>query len=314
MIKDLSTVKVGVIGRGYVGNALLLYLNDRKIDARLIERGQKPEVAAMRYDVVVNAAGHVGINNLEDVQEHYSELKESNVEMPQSYAEACSKTGSRFIHMSSGCVYSGYKGFDSLQPNPEILGSEGWVESDPTNSDGNSYIISKISAEETLQGFKNVTILRPRMIFDETSSPKNLLLKLIKYNQDVLVDGFNSITSMNMICECVASILKEFPNPMYDETYHINYLFPITSSEICGIIQSVIPSFNVTDNWIDADTFNARNDVKRSFTTLNSQKMLAHELYSSGELDAVDEIVRCLHILKKNKSFRDFASQYGVTP
>jgi len=72
------------------------------------------------YDYVINCIGGIKQNALNDEQ-----LYRLNVVFPQKLAAACEQAGSRLIHISTDCVFSGEKGQSTELDEPKPVDSYG---------------------------------------------------------------------------------------------------------------------------------------------------------------------------------------------
>ncbi len=169
-------------GRGYLGGKLKEIFPDAtvpKVDiadpvaVRHILDEAKP-------DIVINAAGKTGKPNVDWCEDHKEETIRSNVTGPLVLLDECMQRKIYLVHIGSGCIYSGSK-------------PGGYTEEDEPNFTGSFYSLTKALSDRLLKPFP-VLQLRIRMPFDGTSSPRNLLTKLIGYKR--VLDVKNSITYM----------------------------------------------------------------------------------------------------------------------
>ena len=93
-----------LFGHGYVGNAIAKYFNETGEGFYWSHHDDKN---VLQSDVVVNAAGYVGIQNVDACELHKEECIEGNVIWPMKLEQKYKYTP--IIHVSSGCVYNGYK-------------------------------------------------------------------------------------------------------------------------------------------------------------------------------------------------------------
>src|SRR5262249_23640971 len=132
-------------------------------------------------DVVINCAGRTGRPNVDWCERHRAETLRSNVTGPLVLLGACLRPGAYLAQLGSGCLYSGDNG------------GTGFAEGDPPNFAGSYYSRTKAWAEQALREFP-VLILRPRMPFDGSGSPRCLLTKLAGYRR--VLDAPNSLTHL----------------------------------------------------------------------------------------------------------------------
>ncbi len=166
---------------GYLGSALRAEFSAAatpRVD--IAEMRSVAEVLdRVRPDVVINAAGRTGKRNIDWCEDHRVETLHGNVTGPLVLLEQCAIRDIRLVHIGTGCVYSGDNGGD------------GYGESDPPSFSGSFYSRTKSWVDQVLAGFP-VLILRPRMPFDASDHPRNLISKLLTYPK--LIDVQNSMT------------------------------------------------------------------------------------------------------------------------
>jgi 3,5-epimerase/4-reductase len=167
--------------RGYLGHHFLALFPAASTPR--IDIGDAPAVRQVLEEpgvrTVINCAGRCGSPNVEWCEDHKAETVHSNVLGPLVLLEECMRKDIYFVHISSGCLYSG----DNR--------GRGYSEEHPPNFAGSFYARTKAWAEQALREFP-VLILRPRMPFDGSTSERNLIMKLRGYRR-VLVEQ-NSLT------------------------------------------------------------------------------------------------------------------------
>lgn len=136
---------------------------------------------AEKPDVVINAAGKAGHPNVDWCEDHKMETVRSNVAGPLVLLEECAKRSLYWVHMSSGCIYTGDNG------------GRGFTEEDAPNYAGSFYSRTKAWSDQILKEFP-VLQLRLRMPFDASDDPRNLIVKLKKYTK--VLDEPNSLTHL----------------------------------------------------------------------------------------------------------------------
>ncbi len=155
--------------------------------------------------VIVNCAAKTDMIWCESNRE---ECFYNNVEAPVALFKRVSKVlpvSTVFIQISSGCIWDGpynSNGFpfesDAL-PEPQCVYTESKVQCESSLID--SYY-RNYGNDRTV----SLRIFRPRLIFSEVNSPRNLLCKLLKYEN--LIDDYNSFTSCATIRKCVHGIAE----------------------------------------------------------------------------------------------------------
>lgn len=259
-----------LVGHGYVGKYIAAEMTKtntafRWVNHEYIINAGVPEECT----VVINAAGFTGVPNVDACEKNKDDTMNGNVLFPV-FLEYVSRVP--VIHISSGCVYSGY---------PE----GGFTEEDPTNlffDNGSFYSASKSLVQELLVPYleKRSYLFRIRMPFGPDNLDKNLLMKYYKY--DKLVDFENSVSYL----PDVAAAAVHF-------ALHIDFIPP-------GIYNAVNPQptstkkiteiMGLNKEWFTQEEFKAAVVAPRSNCTLNPDKMQAVFKFKDTE-DALKDAV-----------------------
>jgi len=171
-----------IIGKGQVGSILIDALTDYNVTLwqhSLIDLNLN-ELAKLSPDVVINAAGKTELLWCET---HAREAFHSNVEAPIAVYRAVRSLNDKafFIQFSSGCIWDGPyrsdgKPFEPYDP--------------PTPAAFYSWTKSACDALLLDEDPNRIAILRPRQVFSPIKSPRNTLMKLVRYEK--LIDTPNS--------------------------------------------------------------------------------------------------------------------------
>lgn len=159
-------------------------------------------------NIVINAAGYTGKPNVDACELDKENCYYGNVIFPLLLAEACSLTNTPFGHVSSGCIYGGYK--------------KAFVEDDEPNfsfvqDNCSFYSGTKAHAERLLKEYPNSYVWRLRIPFDNTSSPRNYISKLLNYKK--LLNLPNSISHKSeFVNACLQCFEKQVPFGTYNIT------------------------------------------------------------------------------------------------
>ena len=206
-------------GRGFMGRKFLSVYPDAV--APSVDIADVTAVARtldeVKPDIVINAAGKTGVPNVDWCEDHKLETIHSNVTGPFVLLEECGKRGIYWVHLSSGCIYSGDNG------------GKGFSEEDPPNFAGSFYSRTKAWSEMVLKEFP-ILILRLRMPFDKDPHPRNLLNKLKEYTH--ILDAQNSITYLPDFLEAAEQLIAKRRTGIYNmvnagsiSPYHIMELY-----------------------------------------------------------------------------------------
>jgi dTDP-4-dehydrorhamnose reductase len=198
-------MKPVIIGNGYIGSGFADFFNKNNIDHKVISRSEidyttKKGIkhAVSHGDIIINCAGVTGETSIDDCEQIYDEAMRVNGLLPSLLLkEASTQNNKPFIHISTGCVFSG----DEKTP---------FKETDDPNLLYGAYRKSKLEGEKKLiETDKNFWIFRIRMPFDDRKVSRNWVVKLIKY--DKILSGINSVTHVDSFCEDVWEIVNNHP-------------------------------------------------------------------------------------------------------
>lgn len=202
-------MKIVILGAGgYIGTAFLERFPDAATPK--IDIADPQAVHAMldahKPDVVINAAGKTGRPNVDWCEDHKAETLHANVLGPMVLREACAERGIYWVHLSSGCMYAG----DNE--------GRGFSEDDEPNFHGSYYSRTKVWSEAVLRELASegagILIIRPRMPFDGTLQPRNLLTKLANYS--TILDEPNSITFVPDMINAAAQLIEQRAKGIYN--------------------------------------------------------------------------------------------------
>ena len=261
-------MKILILGRGYVGQALQanlpLHMEDCQVDLKSREELDYHIYDTLfRYIVqthpqyVINTCGYTGRPNVDACEDDKDNTWYYNVVLPVILQQVCAATRTKFIHVSSGCIYDGYtKRFEETdQPNFGL-----------TNPDSSWYSKTKHACEMMLRK-TDATILRIRMPFCTTTSERNVLTKLLKY--DNIINQTNSMTCIEDFSEFIAKILEK---PIPIGVYNVTNPGAPTTRDITGVFKE----YNlVNDNWnyISLEELKKYTTTGRSNCVLSTQKI-----------------------------------------
>jgi dTDP-4-dehydrorhamnose reductase len=193
--------KILLIGRGQIGQALSKDLSDFSIHswARDLDDLSIDEIRSIAPEAIVNAAGKT---NLAWCEANAREAIRSNLEAPvRLYKRILTYNREhsaiiRFVHFSSGCIWDGPYDDDGNPFTPDSPPSPVCL-----------YSWTKAAADALLlqENAESIAILRPRQIYSGSLSPRNTLVKLMKYPR--LVDTPNSMSSIEVIEKTLRYVL-----------------------------------------------------------------------------------------------------------
>lgn len=202
---------------------------------------------------IVNAAGFTGVPNVDACEIYKDECVDGNILFPIALEKRANEIP--ILHISSGCVYTGYK-------------NGGWTETDKPNFTFNNasfYSACKGLEQELLTPFMNKSYLfRIRMPFGPDRTPKNLLTKYETYSK--LIDFENSITQVEELAKCVINFIAT--KPPYG-IYNVCNPGGITTKEIVQLM-------GIEKEWMTEEEFKSITTAPRSNCVLNTDKLKAY--------------------------------------
>lgn len=195
--------KVLILGKGYVGSILFRSTKDTSDIEYQVHSKESLDYSnlsvlnkyILNNDIthVVNCFGFTGRPNVDECETRKEECWNLNVVLPLKISRLCESLGIQYIHISSGCIYTGYdKVFKETDtPNFGLF-------------DYSSFYSKSKHAFETMNSYG--TVIRIRMPFGDELVDRSYLTKILKYNN--IVDFVNSKTYIPNLCEFVDLIIK----------------------------------------------------------------------------------------------------------
>jgi 3,5-epimerase/4-reductase len=197
--------------RGYLGTRFLQRYPNALTPALDIadQAAVRAALDTLKPDAVINCAGKTGVPNVDWCEDHKEETVRANVTGPLILLEECLKRGIHLTHISSGCIYTGTE-------------AEPFTEDDPPNFLGSFYSRTKAWTDQILKDFPaggpdqrgGVLVLRLRMPFDGTDSPRSLITKLRKYAR--VLDARNSITHIPDFLDAAQALIAKKKTGIYN--------------------------------------------------------------------------------------------------
>jgi dTDP-4-dehydrorhamnose reductase len=236
------------LGGGFVGQAfghyltrsVLDYTDPFKFERLLIER--KPTV-------VINCAGMTGRPNIDECESRRAETLQANLVLPANLSSICEDHGVTFVHMSSGCIYSGDKD------------GNGWLESDKPDP-LSFYSETKALAEELVKGY----IIRLRMPFSLSPSSRDFINKLMRYPK--LISHDNSLTYLLDLVNATDALLEQ-KAPL--GIYNVVNTGSVTHAEIVNVFRE--EGVKWAPEFIGDQEFTGMVKATRSNCVLNNKKI-----------------------------------------
>lgn len=243
------------------------------------------ELDTHRPDIVINAAGKTGRPNIDWCEDHKLETIHSNVTGPLVLLRECGERGIYWVHLGSGCIYSGDNN------------GKGFSEGDPPNFSGSFYSRTKAWIDRMLGEFtdQGILVLRLRMPFDGSLEERNLISKLKKYAH--VLDAQNSMTYLPDFFMGVRKLTEERRTGVY------NFVNPGTVSpyEIMQRYKEIVdPSHSFSQ--LTLENLPTVTKAGRSTCVLNADKLRKAGIRMRPVKEAIDESLRSIssHIALQN--------------
>ncbi|MBT3835560.1 sugar nucleotide-binding protein [Candidatus Peribacteria bacterium] len=228
-------------------------------------------------DCVINCAGKTGRPNVDWCEDNKLETMRANVEGPLILLDECMKRNIYFVHLSTGCVYTGDNG------------GKGFSEDDPPNFTGSFYSRTKGWSDQIMHDFP-VLNLRLRMPLCDERDPRNLIMKLSKY-QNVL-DVENSITYVPDLIRIAKTLIEK----KKIGTYNIINPGPISPYRIMQLYKEIVDPAHEF-NRMTLEELPNHTKAGRSNCTLNTDKLKNEGIELE---DAESVVIKALNAYKLN--------------
>ena len=273
-----------ILGKGYIGTQLNRYLLTKGYQVILVDYKTmnyhnvsilNKYILNNSISTIINCSGFTGRPNVDEAQLKKEKCWELNVLSPIKVASLCNKLNVKYIHISSGCIYSGYdKEFEENDvPNFGLF-------------DTSSFYSKSKHAFELHTRDLNYKLLRIRMpICEDLKQPRNFINKIMKYEN--LIDYKNSKTYIPDLCGFINILLKSsnvWKNKGQD-IYNIINPEALTTKELVELLKPLYPDAN--PNWVNIEDLNIT--APRSNCVLNGKK--ASKLYNfRTETQIIEEL------------------------
>ena len=275
--------KILILGKGYVGKHLKGVLGERGsiVSREDLDYHNKKEFGEyLNYHpnikVVVNCSGFTGRPNIDQAELMKEDCLNLNTISPLNVMAACNKKNVKYIHISSGCIYTGYK--------------EEFEEDSESNfgmfHESSFYSKTKHLFEILAKNSGNgADIIRVRMPFCGVKSNRSYLTKILGY--DKLIDYTNSKTSISELCIFIDKLAsKRLEDPATESVYRVHNIVntkPLTTSRVISILKeyghsnenwSIVP---IEDIDIAAPRSNCILKTSKSFKRLVGREIKSEE-------------------------------------
>lgn len=236
---------IRLIGHGYIGKQIAKTLSINKI---IYTWASHKDAIPANTSFIINAGGYTGTPNVDACEKLKDECADGNILFPVQLEQ---KSNVPILHISSGCVYTGYGKDYTEEDEPNF-----------TFSNASFYSGCKAIAQQLLMPYMQRSYLfRIRMPFGPERNPKNLLTKLETYSE--LVNCQNSITHIEDLANTVVFFVKNRPETgIYNICNHGSTTTKEIASSIC-----------LEKKWMTIEKFNSITAAPRSNCVLSTKKI-----------------------------------------
>ena len=265
-----------ILGKnGYIAEAIVKELKSRNVDHIALSRTDVDYTDVATFDnwlsnnaykktvkhrniSIINCAGYIGKPNVDACELNKAGTVEGNVVFPALLSQLCANKGYLYTHISSGCIYGGYE--------------KDFTEEDAPNFDfqnGSFYSGTKALAEKIVkENNPNSYIFRLRIPFDEFSSPRNYITKMLNY--DKLLNARNSFSHRADFAKYTIDLIEQgVPSGIYNVTNKGS----LTTKDVIGLMKK----YKIVDKEIkfysNLDDFMQQITAPRSNCVLNTDKI-----------------------------------------
>ena len=251
--------KIVILGNGYVGKNLYVKIEKRKLlnynDVKSLEAYLDKE----KPDYVINCSGFTGRPNVDEGELKKELCFELNTFGPLRVSNVCKLKNINYIHISSGCIYTGYD-----MP---------WEEDDEPNfglfdEDSSTYSKSKHAFE---LGCDWGLILRVRMPFCDILHDRSYLTKIYKY--DNLIDRVNSKTYIPQLLDFIEHFVSNDYEAKEKDILNFVNPEPLSTKKVTKLMEKfdvVNPSWEWV-HYCDLETIAHRSNCVMSTDKLENE-------------------------------------------
>lgn len=281
-----------ILGAGYVGTELYSHSNKEHISFFLKSRKDldysnnlelRKFILNNDINYVVNCSGFTGRPNVDEGELKKKDCWYLNVLLPLKISKICKDIGIGYIHISSGCIYSGYE--------------KEFTEHDESNFglyDHSSFYSKSKHAFETLNDYG--CTIRVRMPFSNDLNDRSYITKILKY--DNLVNYKNSKTYIPDLCEFIEHIIEK--NISTSSIGVINFVNPeaLDTKDVTDMMKS----YNLENkNWkfVDIKDINMAAPRSNCVLSIDKLKTLFPDFVLQPEASAIDQALNNIDICSK---------------
>ena len=256
--------KVLILGKGYVGGDVLASMaKNPTIDVQALSKADldysdewelRNFLSKNKVDYLVNAQGFTGRPNVDQAEVEKEACWKYNVQVPLMFSRVCKELYIQPIHITSGCIFTGYdKAWSEIdEPNYGVF-----------NPDASFYSTSK-HAFESVNDY-GITI-RIRMPFCDILHDRSYLTKIHKY--DNLIQAVNSKTYIPDLVDFIETLVED--GRIGTDTVHLCNPEPLDTGSVIDLMRG----FELENlNWSFVDFEELGCKANRSNCTIDSTKV-----------------------------------------
>lgn len=274
-------MKISVLGKN---SFIASHLNYEIIPERLLADQKQILSILDKYqpNVVINCMGYCGVKNIDDCETNKERTLESNLTIPTILATECAKLNIKMIHIGSGCIYYG----ESPNIKVSLAGprDNGWKEdSNPKLQNASFYSKIKYACDLAIGNLPNVCVLRIRMPISDKNAPRNLINKLLKYEN--ILEAENSVTFIKDLVNVIDWVIENNKTGIY----HVTNPTPLTHIQILEEYRKYHPEHKY--NKINEEQLQEFISAPRSNCFLNTDKLTQEGFTMTPTLQGLEECI-----------------------
>lgn len=273
-----------ILGAGFIGSFLKKNLDNTNYNITLLnqntlnytdEKTLANILKTFDYNFVINCCGYTGRPNVDGCEHNKQQCWYYNVTVGSTIDKICTSYNKKCIHVSSGCIYTGYeKAFsENDEPNFGIF-----------NPNSSFYSKSK-HAFETIANIKENAVLRIRMPFCKENLDRNYLLKILKY--DKLISYNNSLTCVEDFCNFIDKLMQNYSPGIFN----VVNPQPVNAREITNLLKK---NGKINNNWSFVDPSDLNIIAQRSNVCLSTDKIKSLGMQLP---DTEESLIKCIKAL-----------------
>lgn len=256
-----------ILGKGFVGNSLYNFLSNFNSPVTFVNKDSlnytnEKELSKFlnykKFNFVINCSGYTGSPNVDACEENKERCYFYNVTVPTIIAKCCELNNAKFINVSSGCIYTGYQKHFTEDDIPNF---------GVFNSESSFYSKTKHICETILDNFNSIT-LRIRMPLSNFYHPKNLIQKVLNYNN--LISLENSATHLDDLNDFIFKLINHRDIDILRGPLNVVNPGTISCKKIADII-SLLTSKHPNWNFVDVSELPIK--AQRSNCILSDSKI-----------------------------------------